>query len=582
MQESTPANPPEAQGRTRGLFLRRSSTSGPTPPTPREPFRGSIELLVDERLEEGMRGIEEQATSLMREIASEMWRASAADVRPEQERIISLLSRDQAIRSLIASSDERFQALAVRTSRLEDYLAQTADSSRSMRDSLAESARVVHEAANSPMLQGVEAVREQLGEIDRRIAETMSFLDERERTLTEGIQQQIVAHGNLITQETSRIVEAMQGYVQGGVEAVGQLAQRVDAQIQTMDGLDEAAIERVRETVREEIGSFAGQLDLVNERVGLHGREMSQTAQALRQAMEQRVYGLAQLVRSDSEAIRGLIERTAEQQGSTVREALGDGLAGMAAQTREAMVEHAAATRERMDRIEHLVGERVGAISDELTATVDREMAMLADRIGEKLAGVTEAVAQRAGDATAVASVNPDVDRTLERMDRAIDSMERMSAASAASGPSDPTDATGRLERHVDDRLTSLAKLIRSDNQILSERLSTSATGTGGGDGESAKLALRAVKELQASLAGDVMGSMDRRFQTMADQLHKETQSTAESMVKVAEVMGQKIDRLSVRIDEGYGNDIQIVIDRMGEAIQAMSGRARRGEPFDL
>ncbi len=588
MHESTPASPPEAQGRTRGLFPRRSSTSGTTPPTPREPFQGSIELLVDERIQDGMRGIEEQATSLMREIASEMWRASATDVRPEQERIISLLSRDQAIRSLIASSDERFQALAVRTSRLEDYLAQTAESTRSMRDSLAESARVVHEAANSPMLQGVQAVREQLGEIDLRIAETMSFLDERERTLTEGIQQQVVAHGDLITQETSRIVEAMQGYVQGGVEAVGQLAQRVDAQIQTMDGLDEAAIERVRETVREEIGSFAGQLDLVNERVGLHGREMAQAAQALRQAMEQRVYGLAQLVRSDSEAIRGLIERTGEQQESRVREAIGDGLAGMAAQTREAMVEHASATRERMDRIEHLVGERVGAISDELTAVVDREMAMLADRLGERLAGVTEAVAQRAGDAAAVPATNPEVDRTLERMERAIESVERMAAAGAVAAPTGTTDGDAitstaeRLERHMDDRLASLAKLVRSDNQVLSERLSASTAGTTAEGGDSARLALRAVKELQASLAGDVMGSMDRRFQTMADQLHKETQSTAESMVKVAEVMGQKIDRLSVRIDEGYGNDLQIVIDRMGEAIQAMSGRARREEPFDL
>jgi hypothetical protein len=124
--------------------------------------------------------------------------------------------------------------------------------------------------------------------------------------------------------------------------------------------------------------------------------------------------------------------------------------------------------------------------------------------------------------------------------------------------------------------------MIRSDNQILSERMSAPTAPPQGDGGDSAKLALRAVKELQASLAGDVMGSIDRRFQTMADQLHKETQSTAESMVKVAEVMGQKIDRLSVRIDEGYGNDLQIVIDRMGDAIQAMSGRARREEPFDL
>jgi hypothetical protein len=551
MQESTPANPPEVQGRTRGLFPRRSSTSEPpSPPTTREAFRDSIEMLLDERLEDGMRGIEAQATALMREIASEMWRASASDVRPEQERIISLLSRDQAIRSLIASSDERFQSLAVRTARLEDSLAETAESSRTMRDSLAESAKVVQEAANSPMLQGVEAVRQQLAEIDRRIGETMGFLDERERALTDGIQQQIVAHGDLITQETSRIVEAMQGYVQGGVEAVGQLAQRVDAQIQTLGGLDDAAIDRVRETVRE-------------------------ASDGLRQTMERRIYTLAQLVRSDSEAIRGLIERTATQQESTVREAIDDGLAGMAAQTREAMVEHAASTRQRMERIEHLVGERVEAISGELAATVDREMAMLSDRIDTKLTGVAEIVSLRPGDATDVAAVTPDVGRTLERMERAIHSVERMAAASGA------TETAERLERHVDDRLATLAKMIRSDNQALSERIPTPQPAADGDGGESARLALRGVKELQASLTGDVLGSMDRRFQTMADQLHKETQSTAEAMVKVAEVMGQKIDRLSVRIDEGYGNDIQIVIDRMGDAIQAMSGRSRSDEQFD-
>jgi len=154
MQEPIPATPPEAQGRTRGLFPRRSATPVPPSETHRETFRGSIELLLDERLEDGMRAIEEQAAALMREIASEMWRSSATDVRPEQQRIISLLSRDQAIRSLIASSDERFQSLAVRTARLEDALTETAESSRSMRAALAESARVVHEAANSPMLQG--------------------------------------------------------------------------------------------------------------------------------------------------------------------------------------------------------------------------------------------------------------------------------------------------------------------------------------------------------------------------------------------------------------------------------------------
>ena len=59
-------------------------------------------------------------------------------------------------------------------------------------------------------------------------------------------------------------------------------------------------------------------------------------------------------------------------------------------------------------------------------------------------------------------------------------------------------------------------------------------------------------------------------------EVRQETQSTAEAMVKVAEVLGQKMDRLTVRVDEGYGNDLQVVIDRMSDAITALSGRARR------
>jgi hypothetical protein len=72
------------------------------------------------------------------------------------------------------------------------------------------------------------------------------------------------------------------------------------------------------------------------------------------------------------------------------------------------------------------------------------------------------------------------------------------------------------------------------------------------------------------------MSGIDHRFQAMADQMHRDTQLQAEAMLKIAEVMGDKIDRLSTRVDEGVGNDIQIVVDRMSDAIQAMSTVNRR------
>src|SRR4051812_3615011 len=79
MQGSTSAYPPEGQGRTerRGFLPRRSGTTGSgsggdTPDAPRVGMRASLEELIDDRLEEGLHAIEDQAAALMREIAGEM------------------------------------------------------------------------------------------------------------------------------------------------------------------------------------------------------------------------------------------------------------------------------------------------------------------------------------------------------------------------------------------------------------------------------------------------------------------------------------------------------------------------------
>jgi hypothetical protein len=93
----------------------------------------------------------------------------------------------------------------------------------------------------------------------------------------------------------------------------------------------------------------------------------------------------------------------------------------------------------------------------------------------------------------------------------------------------------------------------------VSSNQRSNAVGT---DPELMRQTLRAVKELQAELASDVVGSMDRKFQIVGDQLHKETQLTTEAMVKVAEVLGQKMDRLSMRMDQGFhrGNSERVDI----------------------
>ena len=532
--------PPEGPGvPRRGIFARRADS-----PASHSAHAASntLEGAVEERLDAGLRAIQEQAAALMREIASEMWRASGTDIGPEQDRILSFLSRDQAIRSLIASSDDRFQVLAVRTARLEDALAELAENGRLIREAIQLSAQSIHEVANSPTLQGVELIRTQLEQVEAHIATTFQHLDERDRNLTGAIQERIVEHGDLIARETGRIVEAMESYVQGGAEAMGRLASRIEQHAESFANHDDTLADKLRASVKDETREIAEQVQMLGERVGIQGRSSQEHQIAMERLVETRIMGLAQLSRSDSQALRELIDR------------------------------NAAASE---DRLSETIDDRMSAMTLAISGAVERSVAQLSARVDAQLGAVAEVVAHRAADA-ADSTLASTFDQTLQRLDASIASIDAMGMTVVETLVSSRAQTEERIGEHVDDRLTALAKMIRSDNRVLAGRMSSADVPGSAVDAETLKQTLRAVKELQAGLGADMVGSVERRFQTMSEQLHKETQSTTEAMVKVAEVLGEKMDRLTVRVDEGVGGDLQIVIDRMSDAIQAMSGRGRR------
>ncbi len=554
MEESVPTVPVDPGAPRRVSFSR---------PDPQDQVRViSLDQAVEIRLEEGLHRIEDQTAALMREVATEMWRGSGADTGSEQNRIISFLSRDQTIRSLIASSDERFQTIAVRTARLEDSLSELAGSTRAVRQAIQASADAIREIANSPTLHGVEAVRTELEQVERHIAATFTTLQERDQLLTEGIQTRVQEHGELIARETARIVEAMEGYVQAGAEAVGRLAQRMEDHAVTFTTQDQQITEHMRESVASQISPVTEQLDLLYERVGILSRVTGSLQAAVdavghdgapgfAEALDERTMGLAKLVRSDSQALHGLVQERIAQQEEAFARAF--------EQHAETLIQ---VTTAQQDTMQRMADEQMIALTTATTAAIERNMLRLAEELDVKLEERLSGIAQ-----------------TVEKVQAsvgAIDGIDMMMAESQQA-------TEERLTAHMDDRLTAIAKLIRSDNQVLAGQVEAAAlagAGAAGGglsdaDAEALRQTLRAVKELEAGLASDMLGTMDRRFQTVSDQLHKETQSTAEAMIKVAEVIGSKIDRLSIRIDEGYGSDIQVVVDRMGDAIRALSRSSR-------
>lgn len=574
--------PEHASGAPRRGFFRRPEDPAQDPSMTSEERRvaEALQRTIDERMEVGLRNLEQEATGLMREIAGEMWRAGGSDARPEQERIVALLSRDQALRSLMATSDERFQSLAVRSARLEDHLNELAEAARASREAMEISAAAARDIADSPTLQGVETVRTQLEQVEAHIAQTFQHFDERDRNLSETILRQVSDHGDLISRETARIVESMQGYVQGGTEAMGHLAQRVEQHAEAFATQDIQIAQDVREAVHAETEPIQERLEMIDEHVGLHGRAADDVRVRVERLIEARMRGLAELIRSDSTALRRLIEeREVPAVGgavTAVAEIDTAAVAGVVSQQVAQEVAQEVAMRltsgelRLEDRLEKMMDQQLVRIGEQLEAR-------LSDHLESRFSGMAEIVAQRAAEAADVA-IASSFGSSLERMNINVGAMEGLDSMLAETQAA----AEDRLMSHIDDRMTAIARLIRSDNQALAQKVTEmpvvvpepSAPQI---DPELMRETLRTMKELQAGMATEVVGSIDTRFRAVSDQLHTETQSTAEAMIKVAEVLGSKIDRLSVRVDEGYGNDLQVVIDRMSDAIRAMSmaGRGR-------
>ncbi len=515
----------------------------------------ALQRTIDERLEAGLHTIEQEATSLMREVASEVWRSGAGDARPEQDRIVSLLSRDQAIRSLLASSDERFQALSVRSTRLEDHVAELAASGQKTRAAMEDSTSAIRSIAESPTLQGVEAVRDQLEQVEAHIAATFQHLEERDRALTEGVLRQVQEHGELIARETNRISEAMQGYVQGGTEAMGYLAQRVEQHAEAFAQLDTHLADSIGDNVGAAMAPLTERLDLMSERIGVGDPNVGQIRESIEALIEARMRSLGELIRSDSNALR---ERFEQRTAVTID---GEGTvdtAPLVASFEEHMRALTVATERQVQVVSRTAEEQVAALATATNAAMDRHVEEIRQQIEAQVARMDTSVGAMDGIDTMLAESQGVAEERLQEVQ---------------------AEAERRLMEHVDDRMTAIARLIRSDNERLATALGDTSFGGPPApsiDPELLRETLRTMKELQAGMATEVVGSMDTRFRAVSDQLHTETQSTAEAMIKVAEVLGEKIDRLTIRVDEGYGNDLQVVIERMGDAIRAMSGSGRR------
>jgi hypothetical protein len=573
MQHRDPSPPPGDPARRRSLFGGRAGTTPPPVTAGLSPSAaertelviGAYQEMIQEQLDEGLRSIQLSANALMHEIAGEVWRTTGGDKEAVASTILQELSRDQAIRALIAHSDERFQALAARTGRVEDTMNMLAESVRAAREQIARSADALESGSGggaSPL--GVGQIRAQLDEVSRQVAAAFQTLADRDQEIVDTLHLRIREHGELVVQETARISQAMQEYVQQGVEAMGQLAGSADSSIQAISAHDEHL-----RSVDQQISELAEQLQLLYDRTGiamssLHesvtflgdrmGVEARERLEELNRAFAARVLGLANLVRSDSEALRRELVTTAEAHDETIArllderlrqvvETLGDSVA----QTLQVKLDDSlSALAARTDEQTRLIDARAG----ETVSAIDRNLIRMVDALDDHFERLGVGVGERAATAAELA-IGARFDDVLARLHAAASVIER-----EGSQTRDAVEANrSRLEETssaLDTRFVALAKLVRSDSETLSGQIVA--------DQDVTKQALRAMKELQASLPSEVIQMVDERFGSLA-----------ESIERSNEMLAARIDRMADTIGQRQNDDIQVVIDRMGDAMHALA-----------
>jgi hypothetical protein len=591
-----PSPPPGDRARRRSLFGGRPEPDPPSPAaglTPSAAERAEVVItsyqeMIQEQLDEGLRAIQQSANTLMHEIAAEVWRSAGGDKEAVGASILQELSRDQAIRALIAHSDERFQALAARTGRLEDTMNMLAETVRSAKEQIARSADALTESAGagaSPL--GVGQIRAQLDEVGRQVTSAIQTLAERDQVILDTVHERIREHSDLIAQETGRISQAMQEYVQQGVEAMVRLAGNADSQIEAFSAMQEQSGDRVRETIEQQISQLGEQMQLLYDRTGiavtsLHesvtylgdrmGAETRDRLTEMNHAFEARVLGLATLVRADAEALRGEMVRTAAAHDEVLAHALDERLASVTdritetisesvrSRFEESMAELAARSDEqtrlietRADEQTRLIDERAG----EAVSAIDRNVVRMVDTLEEHFDRLGQSVGQRAGTAAELA-IGGRFDDILARMHEAAARIEAESSqtrgaiAEAHGAITQTQDVMAESRAAFEQGVSALAKLVRSDSETLARQIVA--------DQEVSKQALRAMKELQASLPSEVIQMVEERFGSLA-----------ESIERSNEMLAARIDRMADTLGQRQNDDIQIVIDRMGDAMHALA-----------
>jgi hypothetical protein len=552
-QSGMPGTPP-APGEPKRRLFGKGEPPGPLDPRIDAMLSASHRMMM-ERLEEGLEAIEEAAGSLMRDIAAEVWKAGGGSPEEIQSGIVQMLSRDQAVRGLIAHSDERFQTLDMRMARIEQSLANV-DRASALLGELMDAG---HGAEGSDAL-GFLALEPRVGSIEQSLAEMRSYLsqlgrylNERDQALTQWLQHRAGSlasgpEGSPLADTEARLRDAVALHVQA-------LHERLELQARTLGDLLAAQSQATASQIgshAERVGALAEQIQAVQEATNGRLDRMSTI-------LEHRLTEVTEQVWADALALRRELLEQMSQSGP----------------------ESSQEIDERLGRMTELVSAALGWAVDQIHDHMQRET-LRSVQVG--MADVLSALDRRFVDLDR--SMMVQTDRAAKVLADKVDSMDRRLEAGLTSLEESFAERAGEaleqalgtakaeiieaVKGAIDERVTQLAMMIRSDNRALVDRLEVVEQQA------AAKEAIRGVNELAASLPGEINSALDERLALIGELIRRETRSSGDVVIKATGALADRIDRTAERIGDRFDREVETVVDQIGGTMATIATGIQR------
>ncbi len=529
------ADPPEGASPGRRRLLRRPIRI----PEGQEPSE-LVNLLLDyaqaldRRLDSGLRELHKSAALLMRQLAAEVWRAGGPEAGKNlRESVVGALARDDAVRGLLAHTEERFQRLAGRLDHMEGGMRRLAEAARDV-------VRHVNERASDleRMTQTVSQGPEALTRLERALEPLAARLDATTtgvRASQERQREDLARFG----ERTSRGLAQAREQIEEGVR--GEL-QRLEAAIQS-----EAAFAREAATdLRQQVESLAERTGVVLDGIRAEVRSLIEDdrervqrlhagERAVLKALDSRTQeGLASISQRLEEGFRSSLERAREAGEETLQrigglqeaqDRQGERLGSFIDHTRLILQEVVRRTQEGLA----LAVDQAAAASRESVAELERsikaDLAELARR-SEDIAGRTGAV--------------------LEGMQG--DLAHRLEQATGKTRDEAIRLVTELITRQAGQQAQSLRAITDSLQEILGsvrdagERQSASIQGV-----------LRAAAERQAALVEETLAGLRASVGELASVHERSSEGETAAFSRRLRSVEQRMARLSRELSKDLG-----------------------------